>query len=212
MSNIREAYDEWAEQYDTNTNKTRDIEAYALKQTLGERSFTNILEVGCGTGKNTSFLADRTQQMMCVDLSEEMLRRAKLKSQNGKIHFQIMDITNTWTVGNTMFDLITFSLILEHIASLDHVFSETVRHLMSGGFVYIGELHPFKQYSGSKARYEKEGSVQEVTCFTHHLSDFTLLAKKYDLTIVEVDEYFDDDNRENLPRIFTMLLRKNTNH
>lgn len=33
---IREAYNKWAEIYDSNRNKTRDLEATALKETLGE--------------------------------------------------------------------------------------------------------------------------------------------------------------------------------
>ena len=32
--NTKQAYDNWSEQYDTNINKTRDMEALALQQTL----------------------------------------------------------------------------------------------------------------------------------------------------------------------------------
>jgi hypothetical protein len=32
--NVKKAYNKWAEQYDTNNNKTRDLEAMALRKNL----------------------------------------------------------------------------------------------------------------------------------------------------------------------------------
>jgi ubiquinone/menaquinone biosynthesis C-methylase UbiE len=49
--NIKEAYNHWAKQYDTNLNKTRDLEAVALRESLANISFQTCLEIGCGTGK-----------------------------------------------------------------------------------------------------------------------------------------------------------------
>ncbi len=43
---------------------------------------------------------------------------------------------------------------LEHIQNLDFIFSEAVNKLISGGKYYICEIHPFKQYTGTKASYE----------------------------------------------------------
>jgi len=51
--NVKEAYKQWAKQYDTDQNKTRDLEALSLRETLKEINFKNGLEIGCGTGKNT---------------------------------------------------------------------------------------------------------------------------------------------------------------
>jgi hypothetical protein len=46
---IQESYNLWALQYDTNVNKTRDLEAIALRETLRLIPFNNCLEIGCGT-------------------------------------------------------------------------------------------------------------------------------------------------------------------
>jgi len=81
-------------------------------------------------------------------------------------------------------------------------------HLTGNGTLYIGELHPFKQYSGSKASYETENGKQPVTCFTHHIPEFTSLAKKNGLTIKEVKEYFDEGNTTSIPRILTLRFVK----
>ena len=32
--NVKQAYDSWSQQYDSNINKTRDLEALALKKTV----------------------------------------------------------------------------------------------------------------------------------------------------------------------------------
>ena len=57
--NTREAYNKWSEQYDTNINRTRDLEAVALRKTLSVIPFKRCLEIGCGTGKNTEWLVNR---------------------------------------------------------------------------------------------------------------------------------------------------------
>lgn len=74
---IRESYNEWAVQYDTNANKTRDMEAVALRQMLSKITFKNVLEIGCGTGKNSIWLDEQANHLTAVDFSEKMLAKAK---------------------------------------------------------------------------------------------------------------------------------------
>ncbi len=204
----QQAYNAWASQYDTNLNKTRDLEAIALRSNLATINFDRCFEIGCGTGKNTVWFAEKAKHVTAVDLSEEMLAKAKEKVSSEIVEFKQADITKDWTFRNGLYDLVSFSLVLEHIDNLDHIFKEVAASLNSGGHVYIGELHPFKQYNGSKARFETETGTQVVQCFNHHLSDFLLPAKKYGLSIVEINEYFDDDDRNEIPRILTILFRK----
>lgn len=207
--NTQQAYNSWASQYDTNENKTRDLEAQALRNSLSDISFSSCLEVGCGTGKNTEWLLQKAEHITAIDLSEEMLAKAKTKIDSDKVNFVQFDITNDWDFTVKTFDLISFSLVLEHFENLDHVFKETFIKLNAGGYVYIGELHPFKQYSGSKARFETGEGVQVVQCYDHHISDFIRSAKKYGLQLIDLDEYFDNDDKATLPRIVTILFRKN---
>lgn len=204
----RQAYNSWASQYDTNDNKTRDLEAQALRITLNNIRFSNCLEIGCGTGKNTSWLVEKANSITAVDLSEEMLAKAKEKVGSAKVQFRQANIMSEWSFATGPYDLVTFSLVLEHIYDLDHIFSQTSKHLQRGGHVYIGELHPFKQYSGSKARFDTADGVQVVECFNHNISEFIQTAKKYGLNPVDVNEYFDEDDRSSLPRILVILLQK----
>lgn len=206
--NTQEAYNNWASQYDTNINKTRDLEAMALRKTLSTIPFERCLEIGCGTGKNTEWLIEKANHVTAVDLSGEMLDKAKEKINSDRVQFVQADITVEWTFRKQLFDLVSFSLVLEHIENLDPVFKQVAQSLKPGGHVYIGELHPFKQYAGSKARFETENGLQVVDCFNHHITDFILSAKKNGFNLVEFNEYFDDDKRNEIPRILMLLFRK----
>lgn len=205
---INKAYDSWANQYDTNDNKTRDLEAVAFRENLNELSFGSCLEIGCGTGKNTEWLVGKTNDIVAVDFSEEMLKKAKEKELLAGVNFIKSDINNHWEFITKKVSLICFSLVLEHIKNLDPIFQKAADAIKKGGYVYIGELHPFKQYSGSKARFETEQGIHVLTCFNHHLSDFTESAKKYGFEIIKINEYFDNNDKTRIPRILTILLKK----
>ncbi|HEX8277060.1 MAG TPA: SAM-dependent methyltransferase, partial [Segetibacter sp.] len=103
---------------------------------------------------------------------------------------------------------ISFSLVLEHIENLNHIFKEVSASLIVGGHVYIGELHPFKQYAGTKARFDTENGRQVIECFNHHISDFIQIAKKHGLVLIDINEFFDNNDRNEIPRIMTIILRK----
>src|SRR5438309_2430572 len=120
--NVQEAYDRWSDQYDTNENATRDLEGKALRETLQGLDFHSCVELGCGTGKKTEWLATRCRTLLGVDLSTEMLAKARVKVRSPGVRFVQADITTDWDFAQDKFDLITFSLVLEHIENLEPVF------------------------------------------------------------------------------------------
>ncbi len=206
--NVKDAYNNWAAQYDTDLNKTRDLEAVSLRQTLNNIDFTTCLEVGCGTGKNTEWLAAKAKTVLAIDLSEEMLNKARNKMYKGNVDFLQLDINEAWNFTNKQFDIGVFSLVLEHIKDLDNIFNKVSEKIKPGGYLYISELHPFKQYTGSKAKFETDKGTQLVTCFTHHVSDFTKAANKNGFQIILIDEFFDDNDKSSIPRILTLLFKR----
>ena len=205
---IANAYNSWSVQYDTNDNKTRDLEALALKKLLSGKTYKHCLEVGCGTGKNTQWLLTICDQITAIDLSNGMLEIAKNKILSDKVHFIEADITKDWTFAKNTYDLVTFSLMLEHIEDLHAVFQKLSIVTATGSHVYIGELHPFKQYAGSKARFETENGTEVLTCFNHHVTDFIQAATASGYQLIQLEEQFDEGDRSQLPRILNLLFEK----
>ncbi len=206
--NIQEAYNSWSAIYDTNQNKTRDLEGNALRHILTDKTFDSALEIGCGTGKNTEWLLTKTKNLICVDFSEEMLNKAKEKIKSNNVQFVQADIKVDWQFDESIFDLITFSLVLEHIDDLNPILKQCQRVLKQNGLIYIGELHPFKQYLGTKARFETPNGVYELECYTHHFSDFYEAATNHGFECLLVKEWFDEADRRGVPRILTLVFRK----
>ena len=206
--NVQTAYNTWAETYDAVLNKTRDLEATAIRHLLVDVAVAEAIEIGCGTGKNTEWLATKATQLTGVDFSAEMLAKAQAKATSHNIRFQLADITQEWNFVNSPADLITCSLVLEHIQKLDFVFEQASRALRPAGLFYIGELHPFKQYQGSKARFDNGQRVVEVECYTHHVSEYLALAKSSNLECLELREWFDSDDPAAAPRIIAFLFQR----
>lgn len=206
--NIKEAYNNWAIQYDTNKNLTRDLEGFALKSMLENLTFNHCLEIGCGTGKNTSWLMFKGVEITAVDFSDAMLEQAKEKINAPNVAFIQANVLENWKFISSKVDLVVFSLVLEHIKDLNAIFLKVGETLNYRGFVYVGELHPFKQYTGSKARFETESGVQVLECYTHHFSDYIFAANSVGLRLIACKDFFDDDNRNTIPRILGLLFQK----
>ena len=205
---IQNAYNSWASIYDSNKNKTRDLDKKVTIEVLNNYSFKSVLELGCGTGKNTEWLTKRATKIIGLDFSNEMLEKARAKISNDKVHFQTADLNDKWIVENENFDLITSSLTLEHIENLNHIFNQANLKLLKNGLFYICELHSFKQYIGSKARFEaKEGTI-ELEVFTHHISDYLKAANQNNFKLLELKEWFDDDLGDKPPRLISFVFKK----
>ena len=57
-----------------------------------------MVEIGCGTGRNTEWLAERAASVLAVDFSEGMLQQAKSRVRSPRVRFQQHDIRYGWPV------------------------------------------------------------------------------------------------------------------
>jgi malonyl-CoA O-methyltransferase len=208
MMSIQKAYDEWSGTYDTDENRTRDLDREVLRQALANLRFDSILEIGCGTGKNTSFLAEIGKTVQAVDFSPGMIEKARQKVRTENVTFAQADITQRWSGRDRTLDLIVCCLLLEHIRDLSFIFSEAARTLKEQGAILIHELHPFRQYEGKKARFNRGAEVTEIPAFVHHISDFTNAASGQGLRLVKLDEWWHETDRGKPPRLVSFLFEK----
>ena len=204
---VQKHYDQWSATYDEVENRTRDLEKKACENMLSAVRFDSVIELGSGTGKNTSWLASRAKRVVSVDLSAEMQAVARAKVAAANVEFMLGDVRGPWSFLNEVSDLITCSLILEHVEDLGHVFREAAAHLAPGGHFYVCELHPFKQYTGSKARFETDEGLQILDCHVHHVTDYTEAALANGFSVARMDEWFDGDDRTEIPRLISFLFR-----
>ncbi|HYX18940.1 MAG TPA: class I SAM-dependent methyltransferase [Nostoc sp.] len=86
----------WSTTYDTDENLTRDLDQIITKETLMGNRCKSIVEIGCGTGKNTLLLSQIAQTVYAVDFSASMIEKAKEKVNSVNVIFITADITKQW--------------------------------------------------------------------------------------------------------------------
>jgi len=206
--NILEAYNLWSQIYDTNRNLTRDLDLIVSKTILSNFYFKNILEIGCGTGKNTEWLIDISTHVLSIDFSEKMLEIARKKIKTEQVKFLQFDICKNWNFSKDKFDLISFNLVLEHFENLEIIFEKAKNKLTKNGLLFISELHPFRQYQGTKARFEHENKTIELEVYKHNLSDYWNVAKKLDFNCLQFNEWNSESEENETPRLVTFIFQK----
>lgn len=184
---VAAAYDRWSEDYDSVVNATRDLDATVLRrQDLGLPG-AGVIEVGCGSGKNTVFLAAHAQSVLGLDFSEGMLQKARERVACGHVRFVRHDLRQRWPAPD---------------ASCDVVVARTLR---PGGRLFNCELHPFRQLSGSQARFVQSDTcaVQLVKAYQHDVSHYVNAGLAAGLRLVRVDDWRDEQAPHEAPRLFS---------
>jgi len=205
---IQSAYDDWSETYDRDENLTRDLDQKVTREALANLHFDSILELGCGTGKNTTFLVQIGTHVHALDFSEGMIAKAREKVKVRNVKFSVADLTQAWPCEDRSYDLIVCNLVLEHIQDLSFIFSEAFRVLEENGRFLINELHPFRQYEGKRARFNTGAGATEIPAFVHHISDFVNAASSKGLTLIKLKEWWHEQDQGKLPRIVSFLFEK----
>jgi malonyl-CoA O-methyltransferase len=203
--NIQEGYNLWADSYDVVTNPTRDLEQKVLQKMISTRSYDHIIELGCGTGKNSHSLSERCNTLTSVDFSANMVEVAKQNMKLKNVSFLLADITKPWKFDNA--DLITCSLVLEHISVLPHIFSQAHHALTAHGELYICELHPYRQLQGKSAEFMIHGELIKIPFFIHHLSEYFNTAIENGFICKNFNEWFDETNTV-VPRLCSFIFYK----
>ena len=206
MKKIIDGYDSWAYRYDNNINPTRDLDKIVTIESLSNLNFFNVLELGCGSGKNTEWLITRAEKLVGLDFSKNMLDLAKKKIKSDKVTFINTDLNENWPVDDNSFDLATSNLTLEHIEILDHIFNSLFVKLKRGGKCFVCELHPKKQLAGSKAKFEENGTEIVLDVFQYSEEDYIQSAEKAGFYLLAKEDWY--DNKKDIPRLITFLFEK----
>src|SRR5512141_201893 len=109
---------------------------------LQPRSGMNILDVGCGAGKQCFLFDDYTKggaKITGGDFSEELLDKAreKNKQRGSNIDFQFLDFNKPFNFADNTFDLCTSAFAIYYASNLDFTFGEAHRVLQPGGRLFV---------------------------------------------------------------------------
>jgi SAM-dependent methyltransferase len=113
MSSIEADFDRLAVLDDegwTTNNHYHDFLLRRVPQTC-----ENALEIGCGTGAFARLLAKRSQRVVALDLSPEMIRVARSRSsQFDNLEFELADAM-TWDFPKSQFDFVCSIATFHHL-------------------------------------------------------------------------------------------------
>ena len=194
LSGVRAGYDRWASVYDHDANPLPALEDPHVRRALGDVRGLDVLDLGCGTGRHTAWLAESGARVAAVDFSGEMLERARLKVPDADVRFVVHDLHEPLPLGDATFDAMVSGLVLEHLRDLDGFFIEARRVLRPGGRAVVSAMHPAMFLRGSRARFTDpdSGDVVAPGSLPHRLGEFVMAALGAGFMLRGIDEYAPD--------------------
>lgn len=121
-----------------------------VAQYYGEKcAELRFLEIGCGTGRETRYFADCFGEVLAVDVSETMIRKAIKRISNGNVGLYvvkpgILRVSDGYleVFNDESIDIVYSFIVFQHCERevVESYFKEAQRVLKSGG-LFIFQLH-----------------------------------------------------------------------
>lgn len=187
----QEGYDRWSELYDADENPLVAIEEPHVRRLLGNIRGLSVLDVGCGTGRHSIWLAQAGAVVSAIDFSEGMLQKARSKAETSNVDFHVHDLARPLSFPDQQFDRVVCGLVIDHIANLDMLFFEMARVCQPSGEIIVSVMHPAMMLRGVQARFRDPTSGREVrpaSC-AHQISDYVMAAIRANLSIHHLSEH-----------------------
>lgn len=185
---VAEAYDRWAQDYDTYDNPMLQSLALVQAQFPYDLSGKSVFEFGCGTGRNLAWAkAKGAAKLAGSDLSAGMLKQARQRLPDAELSEGDM-LQPQHQVTDRSIDHAFFCLTLEHIKDMVMPLSEAKRMLQPSGVITIAEIHPFLAWGGGKAHFKQGGEEIHMPTVAHRFSDYVNAFRTTGLNVVSCRE------------------------
>jgi len=99
------------------------------------RAGDRVLDLGCGEGDFTVWLAEAGARVLGVDVAEAALRRARRRHPG--VEFELAPIDGELPVPDASYDVVWASEVIEHVADTGRWLSEVRRVLAPGGRLLV---------------------------------------------------------------------------
>lgn len=186
----KEGYDQWSAFYDRDDIPLAVLEEPVVDATLGEIAGLKIIDLGCGTGRQTIRLAEKGAKVIGVDQSSGMLGKALLK-KHPNASFLEADLHQPLPFPDGDFDWVVSFLVIEHIEKLEPFFAECRRLCKKNGGLFFSTLHPAMLLKGVEARFTDEATGMKVypKGYRYETCDFVNAALRAGLQLKEMGEF-----------------------
>ena len=184
--NTEELSHYWDEKWDHSKNKAPNPFALQLLATLKNKTNINLLELGCGDGRDTKFFIENNFNVSTVDIASKSVEEIKTKFQ-GNVNASCQDIRELSFEDNS-FDVIYAHLSLHYFTDGETVkiFDKIYSLLRKDGMFFV------KCKSTSDPLYGVGEKIAEDTFFKGHIRHFFSLdylkAKLSKFDIIELEE------------------------
>jgi len=192
----KQQYSQWAKKYDETNNLLIVLEEKEIKDFIDFKNLKNknILDFGCGTGRYSIPFAKRGANVMAIDLTPAMIRRAKEKAKQEKvlekIKFKQSDLLKY--VPEKKFDLIISMLVQDHIKNLTKSVEVIDKASKIGTEIIISNVHPealrkdVDKKTGQAQGYLVEGYKTEQ--YWHSIGEYIKLFREKGFFLTQIKD------------------------
>jgi SAM-dependent methyltransferase len=189
----REGYALWAASYEHTIKEHMDRGVLERIATVAWASIGRAADLGCGTGRTAVWLkAHGVAHVDGVDATPEMLDQARARGVFDEL--VVADVAATG-LATAAYDLVTTSLVDEHLADLRPIYREAARLARPGGAYVLVGFHPFFiMKSGMPTHFDgPDGTPVAIETHVHLLSEHVAAALAAGWQLAELHEQVIDE-------------------
>ena len=190
---VQEGYRDWRASYETTVEDDMDVALLAAIESVPWRSVRRAADLGCGTGRTGAWLRARgVGRIDGIDVTPEMLAAARARGVYERL--DQADVRATGLPAHA-YDLVTTSLVDEHLPDLRPLYREVARLLAPAGFYVLAGYHPhFIMTTGIPTHFDRRpGDSVAIETYVHLLSDHVTGAIAAGFSLLEMRERLVDD-------------------
>lgn len=185
-----EAYDLWAENYDSQPgNLMLDLDDLLFTKLLETADIKDklVADIGCGTGRHWAKIFEKgPAELTGFDVSPGMLK--KLNDKFPDAQTQVITDNNFIFVDDSAFDVILSTLTVAHIENIEEALEAWCRLLKYKSDIIITDFHPDALSFGGKRTFKHRNAQIAVRNFVHSTIAIKKILARNDFYVVHEEE------------------------